>query len=93
MLDKVVPFGEQFSMNARMFGFNEHLNKQSEFWYEILQTHDSYGVPFDLIYQKMKSEFGLPLSADEFEEFMKMVRYGAEMYGIGKQTKEKLYAR
>ena len=76
-------FGERFNLNARIFGLSEHLNGKNSFWYDVLQIHDTHGVPFDLIYQKLENNYAnLPISFDEFCEFMKMVRYGAEKHEL-----------
>jgi hypothetical protein len=81
------PYGAQFSKKARLFGFVQSANGNDKFWYDILQTHDTYGVPFDLIYLKAKPRL-VDLSSAEFVEFMKMVRYSAETYGVPKEFLE-----
>lgn len=86
-------FGAQFSEEAREFGLDQFLKGLSHTWYQVLQTHDTDGLPFDLIYLKMKQQGWISyqnakkqmieLNAEQFVEFMKMVRYGAETYGVG----------
>lgn len=87
------PFGAKFSDRARCFGFIEALSGNAPFWYDVLQIHGTYGVPFDLIHQKLKSVNRLDyanadgtlgqLTDVEFIEFMQMTRYGAAVHGIG----------
>lgn len=80
-----IPFGSQFSLEARAFGFQQYITGNGEFWHDVLQLHDTYGVPFDLIWLKIRQALGeslMPLTSEQFTEHMRMTRYGAENYGL-----------
>ena len=94
-MPELIPFGAQFSENARTFGFFRHVEGSGRFLYDLLQVHDTHGVPFDLIYIKLAAEtdfltYQVPnseprqLTCDEFGEVMQMIRYGAETHGLFK---------
>lgn len=94
-MSEFIPFGAQFSENARIFGFTKYVNGGGTLLYDVLQIHDTYGLPFDLIYLKLSAEtnhlsYQLPsgetkqLTSDEFSEVMEMVRYGAIQHGLFK---------
>jgi len=86
-------YTDNFSDNSKLFGLIENLNGRSNFWYNILQIHDTHGLPFDLIWLKLKETGNLTLTRPdstsvtlddkEFIEFMEMTRYGADAHGIG----------
>ncbi len=56
------------------FALEQILSKnKTKFWNEILEIHDTYGVPFDLIYVKLKDagKFSFEWTSEAFSLFMK----------------------
>lgn len=84
------------NQDANVFGFINAVNGRMPFWHQVLQLHDSEGLPFEAIYQQLVREprflsFNMPgeplprlLSFDEFVRFMEMLRRGAAVHGISK---------
>ena len=87
-MSRFISFGEQFSQEARIFALTEHFER-FDFWSDILQTHDTFGVPFDLIYLKIQEAFSIPLKSEQFVEFMKMVRYWHQNYETSQNTADR----
>lgn len=62
-----------------LFCLTEIIYKKGAFekWQSILHTHDTYGLPFDLIYLKLKESTNLipeEWNSENFTEFLNLFR-------------------
>lgn len=60
-----------FSLEIKMMG-------KSDFWDELIEIHDTHGLPWDLMYKKLTEATNhVPdeWTSGNFEEFMNLYRY------------------